>query len=105
MGQSWGHTIRLLDQDERDHLDQMIEKYGPRYYTCATRNCEEPTIFKVGYLYVTGRAGRVSSSEKNACQLHGERFAKKHELELPVEPAARQTRTGYMAVTEVLRGA
>ena len=102
MGQSWGHTVRLLTEDERAYVERSRERWGPRFYSCSTRNCEEHVTHKVGYRYVTGRAGRVSSAEKLACETHAQRFADKHDLTMPTEPSARESRTGYMAVSEAI---
>ena len=103
MGNSWGHSIRLLTQDERDHLAAMVEKYGPRWYTC-TGKCKNEALYATEFRYVTGRCGRVSTMERKACAEHGRRFAEKYGLPLPAEESSRTSRTGYMAVTEVLTG-
>lgn len=97
MSRSWGHSVRLLPDDER-------EMYARHDWSCGSRNCNEPVTHMLGYRYVTGRAGRISSAEKRACPKHAEAFAKKYEVEMPPEASERFTRTGYMAVSEALAG-
>lgn len=102
MSRSWDHRIRLLTQDERDYLERQHRRYGDRYYTCASRGCVEEAVYATGYMYVTGRRGRVTAAERNACAEHGRRFAERYKIELPAEEAGRETRTGYMAVSDAL---
>lgn len=52
---------------------------------CSGQKCDEPPVYVTRYLYVTGRAGRVTDRIQYCCQAHGEAFAKKHRLTL--EPA------------------
>lgn len=103
MGNSWGHSIRLLTEREREQNRVYIEKYGRRWYTC-TGKCQEEAVYATEFCYVTGRRGRVSTMERKACAEHGRRFAEKHGLDLPVDESERTSRTGYMAVTEALTG-
>lgn len=82
---------RLSDEDAR-YFAERAERWGPRFYTCATRGCEEPTMFRVGYRYVTGRAGRVSDAERNACDRHAQAFAAKYGVVIPAEVTGRYER-------------
>jgi hypothetical protein len=50
---------------------------------CSAHNCEEKPVFATRYLYVTGRAGRVTDRVQYCCRAHGEAFAKKHGLQMP----------------------
>lgn len=100
---TWAHSVRLATADEVERNERMRERYGPRFYTCTTRGCDEPITHFVGWRYVTGKGGRVSSTERGRCLAHAESFAKKNSLEMPVEPSERVTRTGAMAVSDVVR--
>lgn len=89
---SFGHYLRLATDDERDYWARQREFYDDddrwaRYYACHTKNCSEYATHVTGYHYVTGRAGRVSSSEKHHCEAHAKRFADKYGLEMPTEQA------------------
>jgi hypothetical protein len=42
------------------------------------RNCPAPTEFVVAWMYITGRAGRASWSEKPVCPDHARSFAEKN---------------------------
>lgn len=102
---AFGHYVRLATDEERAGLDRSAERFpdsAHRWYRCGTRGCTEPVTHFVGYRYVTGRGGRISSNERRACTAHAEKFAKKHGLEMPDEPTERQTRTGYMAVSDAI---
>lgn len=79
---SFGHDIRRLDADDREYLARMIAAHGPRHYSCATRNCDEPAEFETTYRYITGRRGRVSWARRRACSTHGLAFASKHGLDV-----------------------
>lgn len=49
---------------------------------CQGRNCQERPVYVTRYLYVTGRAGRVTDRIQYCCLEHGRAFAKKHGLVL-----------------------
>lgn len=49
---------------------------------CSGRACNERPIYASEYLYVTGRAGRVTSRNQYWCKTHGEAWAKRHNVEL-----------------------
>lgn len=99
---TWAHSIRLLTAAEREHNARMIERYGRRYYTCGVRSCDADATHAVGWRYVTGRGGRVSSTEKQRCETHALKFAAKHGLEMPENATVRTTRTGAMTVSETI---
>lgn len=85
MSQSWGHAVRRLTEAQAA-LDALHD------WKCRTGKCGEPVTHITQYSYVTGRAGRVSFSQRRVCTGHAERFAAKHEIEIadapkPDEPA------------------
>jgi len=57
---------------------------------CST--CKAETGYVTRYLYITGRAGRTSSSDRWVCLDHATKFAAKHGLSiLDKEPGPRFT--------------
>lgn len=84
MSRSWGHEVRRLTDDEY----QRHERLG---WNCSAGKCNEPVTHAATYSYVTGRAGRVSSSAHLVCTSHAERFAAKYEagiIDAPVHEHA-----------------
>lgn len=83
MGQSWNHRIARMPFDE----EQTYARLG---WTCAGRangsRCPERATWTASYDYVTGKRGRVSSSDRHLCDGHAQRFAAQHDLELDVTP-------------------
>jgi hypothetical protein len=75
-GKAFGHVY-----NEASQVPHWNDK--SRLPNCTGRNCEERPVFITRYLYVTGRAGRVTDRIQYCCKSHGEAFAKKHGLELP----------------------
>ena len=47
--------------------------------------CGKPADWVVIYDYVTGRAGRVTDSQRGKCREHAEQFAKKHGCKGPAD--------------------
>ena len=91
MSKSWGHSIRLYQSGEVTQTSYIPYQgtEADRRYTwhpnnCQGRKCTTRPVFETRYSYVTGRAGRVTDRRQSACQQHGEAFAKKHRLEVPV---------------------
>jgi hypothetical protein len=95
----WDHTIRPYTDEEladweaheaKQNADPERRAWLERYYKgtkiywteCSSPRCSERPIFEATYHYVTGRRGRVSYARKQYCRTHGERFAKKHGLEV-----------------------
>ena len=103
---AFGHYVRILTDEEQAHLARMRERYGPRFYACGhgrkPNRCETPATHMTGYRYVTGRAGRVSSSEQSRCETHAAAFAAKHGVAMPDAPAPRPMRTGGDLVADAL---
>lgn len=67
---------------------------------CSVPRCPERPEFVTRYLYVTGRAGRVTDRIQYCCRKHGETFAKKHGLTLaaiPVRDAEAHARASAAA--------
>lgn len=93
MSNSWGHAIRRLTDGERDQQYRLG-------YRCSGK-CTEKATFATSYRYVTGRAGRVSWAERYACDTHAQRFAAKHDLELPTEAAEAQVHATRVALGQV----
>jgi len=74
---SWAHAIRYATPDEL----HCVWRNSP--YECSAPKCHAPAVYKVGYRYVTGRQGRVTSATRLICERHGEIFCKRYQLELP----------------------
>lgn len=91
MGESWGHRVRILPQEERERLVRSGLK-------CSSGRCPKEATHATSYNYVTGRSGRVSWAERNVCREHADRFVAKHEVEI-TEAAAPQH-----ALERALRG-
>ena len=83
---SWGHTLRLLTAEEYERTNRGDYGCGMRR---DGRRCGAPMTHAQRYSYVTGRAGRVSDSERAVCAEHADRFAKRWGLEVPAEPSER----------------
>ncbi len=75
MSTSRGHAVRRLTEQE-------IRLNSERGYTCSSGKCKNPPTHATRYSYVTGRAGRVSWSEREVCTPHAEKFAAKHGIEI-----------------------
>lgn len=82
MGESWGHSVRILPPEERERLVRSGLK-------CSSGRCTKEATHATSYNYVTGRSGRVSWAERSACREHADRFAAKHQVEI-TEAAAPQ---------------
>lgn len=71
-GESWGHAITAESRD----------------WTCSAPRCAATVEYICTYRYVTGRAGRMTTSTRAYCPTHAERFAACHGLSIPsVAPA------------------
>ena len=86
MGNSWGHAVRPLTADELASNKRQDEKWPKYPHRCTAAKCQEAPTHATAYNYVTGRAGRVSWSERQVCTVHAERFAAKHGIEIAVAP-------------------
>lgn len=75
MGESWGHRVRILSQEDCEHLLRV----GLR---CRSGRCTNEVTHATSYNYVTGRLGRVSWAERSVCREHAARFAAKHQVEI-----------------------
>jgi hypothetical protein len=58
----------------------------------AIPKCGAVAFYAVGYRYVTGKTGRVSSSEKNACPLHATRFCLRASIPAPTAHLTSEVR-------------
>ena len=94
MSASWAHTVRELTADELDRLHLWYDAAAAspwsrhdRVMPCS-RICANPVSHEIGYLYVSGRAGRVTSAAKKVCAQHALSFAKKNGVDWPPESAA-----------------
>lgn len=90
---SFGHKIVSATQCDRDHYNNP--RQGSAGVTwpaigCGGPKCGKPIAYVASYRYVTGRAGRVSTSEKFLCEDHGRKFAAKNNLDAP-DPTAPGT--------------
>lgn len=72
---------------------------------CAAGKCKEDVAYVISYRYITGRLGRVTTSERKACAAHAAAFAKKHGLELPDSaPVVESLPPVHPSLTELLGG-
>jgi hypothetical protein len=87
---SWGHRI-VKTRNNR--------------HKCSGR-CENRAGFAARYDYVTGRAGRVSTAQRDLCLSHAAKFCKKHGIDLDSLPEVDREDYGSMAdaMGKVLRG-
>lgn len=93
MGNSWGHAVRRLTEDE-------VARYASHGWVCTAGKCREPVTHLTEYSYVTGRAGRTSWAARKVCAAHAEKFAAKHEVE--VTDAPRPVHASETAVGQAL---
>ncbi len=92
MGNSWGHTLeRLTDEEIAKRIHDKACDCGcrrRRLCTSGRRDHEAPATYLATYNYVTGRAGRVSWASKYVCDDHAAKFAAKHGIRLGQRPGA-----------------
>lgn len=95
MSKAWGHTVRLLTEEEIQHQIKMGESSAQWYiehpkegrimptkeecinYQRKCRisaKCKNEATHLLTYRYVTGRAGRTSSAEKPVCEHHAKKY-------------------------------
>jgi len=98
MSSSYGHSVRLLTAEELAELQARYDRdiawskanYPdrpmPEYYLngnystkCSYAKCPEKARYRLTYQYVTGRAGRTTTAEKNICEKHAEKYLKPQE--------------------------
>lgn len=72
---SWDHQIVALPYNHNFG--------GERLRCTAGRKCPETALWKVSYAYITGRKGRQSHAQRDACAIHAVDFGRKHNLEVP----------------------
>jgi hypothetical protein len=82
---TWGHKVFKAtphtDWQNRCTMHAIGSREG---------KCNQPTGYVTRYHYVTGQAGRTSSSDRWVCKVHAERFAGKYKCAiLETEPAGR----------------
>jgi len=69
---AFNYRIRLIPPEER------------RYWgVCSSPKCQNEAVYICKYDYITGRAGRVSTSRRFLCRTHAEKWVQKHGLVLP----------------------
>ena len=96
MGNAWGHQVRELTAEE---IQEQID-YGKRHFQWYEDNkperqvseehlihaerkcrisakCQNESEYLLTYLYVTGRAGRVTYAEKPICKEHAKKYLSK----------------------------
>jgi hypothetical protein len=79
-GKAFGHVYSEARQERLGYgptPDAMVWRPG-----CSGRRCDAKPVYVTRYLYVTGRAGRVTDRIQYCCKPHGEAFAKKNGLTL-----------------------
>jgi hypothetical protein len=97
MSSSYGHTVRLLTAEELAALQVQYDKdiawrkanypnepvpvyyLEGRYSTQCSFKCKEKAKYRLAYRYITGRAGRTTTAEKNICEKHAEKYLKPQE--------------------------
>lgn len=77
MGNSWGHKVRPLTGEE-------IKQVWIGKKCKISSKCKNDSTYMLTYNYITGRAGRSSSSEKRICKQHAEKYINK-EMEVSNE--------------------
>lgn len=94
MSRSWDHQVYRLDEPRVDFND----RFGR---TCATGQCVDLATHLIRWQYVTGRAGRVSSTGREVCTGHAEKFAAKHQLTIgdPRRAPASTVAAVFAAIT------
>ena len=110
MGNSWGHTLRALTEDELygytfDHDRGVMVLDRSKVRTCGSPRCDEPISFEGTYQYVTGRAGRLSYARRRLCVAHAEKFRAKYEpTVIPAEAHSQHaSEAAAKMITEGLR--
>jgi hypothetical protein len=66
-----------------------LERYPGRFMI---PKCGATAFYVVGYRYVTGKNGRVSTSERNACPLHATRFCLRASIPAPTAHVTSEVR-------------
>lgn len=88
---SWGHAVVPISaaQTENKNAREAATRarFGDRLaaieWQCrVSKQCTARAAYWLRWRYITGRAGRASNAEKQACATHAERFAEIHGLAL-----------------------
>jgi hypothetical protein len=79
---SWGHKVEVLADDQARSWSPDPDAKGTRW-PCA-RCKAAPAAFGTTFLYVTGKAGRVTDRWQAVCGPCAEKFAAKHGVTMPV---------------------
>jgi hypothetical protein len=99
MSNSWGHSVRPLTEADLARNKRL------GWEKCRTGKCQEPATHATHYNYVTGRAGRVSWSERHVCTAHAEKFAASHGVEIEAAPAPEHALSRLLSETPDISGA
>lgn len=75
---SFDHAVWRLTPAELSELCEWDRKCRMPGRTKAS--CHRPTVAKTRYRYVTGRSGRVTTSDRYVCEDHAESFAEKRKV-------------------------
>lgn len=79
---SWNHDVKRLPEAE-------IQQWWRWRETCSSK-CLGKKEYQISYDYITGRAGRVSTSTRYVCEKHAQQFAKRYGLPWPPDDSDRQ---------------
>lgn len=82
MGNSWGHKLIELTQEEMAERDRKtaeeLLRWAPQlvwdHMKCRVGKCKERAKYLLTYDYMTGRCGHVSWAEKIVCDRHGAKY-------------------------------
>ncbi len=92
---SWGHAAWRL-------TDRQIDRAARWGRVCAAApKCQDPQTGVISWRYVTGQRGRVSDTERGACDTHLARFAAKHQLEVAAAPEQEPAERGGIIAAAV----
>lgn len=78
---AYNHRFKALEQREQFRNTNRDVHICSRCRTTTSRP-RQPAVILACYDYVTGKSGRVTTSEVYVCREHAESYARKHKLDL-----------------------
>ncbi len=88
---TWGHHARRLTADEIDRYDRFGDVCG------AAPKCQLLATCQISYEYRTGQRGRITISNRRACDGHAGKFAAKHGITIADAPDTEPASMGIIA--------
>lgn len=80
MTRSWGHQIRKATAEETASWDRQRGGREGGYPRCSHPRCRAVPTHVSTYRYVSGKAGRVTGTERLLCDDHAVRFVARHRV-------------------------